>query len=74
MAQPPTAAEIDFDTPGFRTGYVRLSHSDDRHAFSVIPVPVAVDDVTERSQSLVIEGPSSTPAISNARLTVAEPP
>lgn len=42
MAQPPTAAEIDFDTPGFRTGYVRLSHSDDRHAFSVIPVPVAV--------------------------------
>ena len=33
---------IDFDTPGMRTGYVRLTHSDDRHAFSVIPVPVAV--------------------------------
>ncbi|MCX7383769.1 MAG: succinylglutamate desuccinylase/aspartoacylase family protein, partial [Alphaproteobacteria bacterium] len=34
--------EIDFDTPGLRTGYVRITHSDDRHAFAVIPTPIAV--------------------------------
>jgi predicted deacylase len=42
MATAGAEAEIDFDTPGVRTGYVRLGHSDDRNAFSVIPVPVAV--------------------------------
>src|SRR5271155_1385753 len=41
MAQAPSA-DIDFDAPGRRTGYVRITHSDDRNAFSVIPVPVAV--------------------------------
>ena len=36
------AADIDLDAPGKRIGSVRLVHSDDRHAFAVIPVPVAV--------------------------------
>lgn len=36
------AADIDLDAPGKRVGAVRLVHSDDRHAFAVIPVPVAV--------------------------------
>ncbi len=35
-------ADIDLDSPGHRTGHVRLVHSDDRHAFAVIPVPIAV--------------------------------
>ena len=42
MAQAGVDSELDFDTPGQRTGYVSLGHSDDRNAFSVIPVPVAV--------------------------------
>jgi tetratricopeptide (TPR) repeat protein len=33
---------IDYDRPGRQLGYLRLIHSDNRHAFSVIPVPVAV--------------------------------
>ncbi|HEV7263978.1 MAG TPA: succinylglutamate desuccinylase/aspartoacylase family protein [Falsiroseomonas sp.] len=35
-------ADLDFDAPGRRLGAIRLVHSDDRHAFAVIPVPVAV--------------------------------
>lgn len=44
MSRPPSrlAADIDLDAPGKRFGAVRLVHSDDRHAFAVIPVPVAV--------------------------------
>ena len=42
MATAASQSGIDLDTPGSRTGYVRLGHSDDRNAFSVIPVPVAV--------------------------------
>jgi predicted deacylase len=44
MSRPPSrlATDIDLDAPGKRFGAVRLVHSDDRHAFAVIPVPVAV--------------------------------
>jgi predicted deacylase len=34
--------DIDYDRPGRQLGHLRLIHSDNRHAFSVIPVPVAV--------------------------------
>ncbi len=33
--------DIDLDRPGKQIGIVRLIHSDDRHAFGVIPVPIA---------------------------------
>ncbi len=34
--------DVDFDRPGKQLGYLRLIHSDNRHAFSVVPVPLAV--------------------------------
>ena len=34
--------DIDFDRPGRQLGHLRLVHSDDRHAFGVIPIPIAV--------------------------------
>ena len=34
--------DIDYDKTGRQLGYLRLIHSDNRHAFSVIPVPIAV--------------------------------
>jgi predicted deacylase len=35
-------ATVDFGAPGRSNGYLTLSHSDNEHAYSVIPVPVAV--------------------------------
>ncbi|MBI3505859.1 MAG: succinylglutamate desuccinylase/aspartoacylase family protein [Proteobacteria bacterium] len=35
-------SDIDYDRPGRQLGHLRLIHSDNRHAFSTIPVPVAV--------------------------------
>ena len=32
---------IDFDQPGLQISYLHLSHSDNEHALSVIPVPIA---------------------------------
>ena len=32
---------IDFERPGLQISYLHLSHSDNEHALSVIPVPVA---------------------------------
>ena len=34
--------DIDLDAPGKRLGTIKLVHSDNRHSFSVIPVPIAV--------------------------------
>jgi predicted deacylase len=34
--------DIDFDRPGRQLGHLRLVHSDDRHAFGVIPIPISV--------------------------------
>jgi predicted deacylase len=34
--------DIDYARSGKQTGYLRLIHSDNRHAFSAIPIPVAV--------------------------------
>ena len=34
--------DIDLDAPGRRLGTIRLVHSDNRHAFAVVPVPIAV--------------------------------
>ena len=33
---------IDLDCPGKREGFVQLNHSDDRHAYGVIPIPIGV--------------------------------
>ena len=33
---------IDLDRPGKREGYVQLNHSDNRHAYGVIPLPIGV--------------------------------
>jgi predicted deacylase len=43
MTQPRTTitTDIDFDRDGKQVSYLRLVHSDDRHAFGVIPVPIA---------------------------------
>ena len=32
---------IDFDRPGLQISYLHLSHSDNEHALSIIPVPIA---------------------------------
>ena len=38
----PISCDLDLESPGKRTGYLRLIHSDDAHAASVIPIPIAV--------------------------------
>src|SRR5260370_19228729 len=35
-------SDIDFEAAGKQLSYLRLTHSDDRHAFGIIPVPIAV--------------------------------
>lgn len=41
--KPPTSdIDIDLDAPGKRLGTIKLIHSDNRHSFAVIPVPIAV--------------------------------
>lgn len=35
-------ATVDYDKPGKQLGYLRLVHSDNRHGFGILPVPVAV--------------------------------
>jgi predicted deacylase len=35
------ACDIDFDKPGLQYGSLRLPHSDNRHAYGYIPVPIA---------------------------------
>lgn len=39
---PPLAASIDLEANGKRIGYLKLSWSDNIHAYGVIPVPIAV--------------------------------
>lgn len=36
------ACRLDLDSPGKRSGFLALSHSDDANAFGIIPVPIAV--------------------------------
>jgi predicted deacylase len=36
------ACSIPLDAPGLRIGYLAVPHSDDAHAYGVIPVPIAV--------------------------------
>ncbi|WP_166418301.1 succinylglutamate desuccinylase/aspartoacylase family protein [Cochlodiniinecator piscidefendens] len=38
----PVHTSFDFDTPGKRNGFIDLTHSDHRHAFSAVRVPVGV--------------------------------
>ncbi|MBL8808268.1 MAG: succinylglutamate desuccinylase/aspartoacylase family protein [Rhodospirillales bacterium] len=44
MANTPTriTTDIEFGRQGRQLGHLRLIHSDNRHAFSVIPIPIAV--------------------------------
>jgi len=49
------ACEIDFDKPGFQSANLRLSHSDNRHAYGYLPIPIAqlkgpVDETAAKSQ------------------------
>jgi len=34
--------DIDFDRPGKQVSHLGLDHSDNAHAFGVIPIPIAV--------------------------------
>lgn len=36
------ACDIDFDRPGRQVSHLRLDHSDNEHAFGIIPIPIAV--------------------------------
>ena len=38
----PIACDLDLEGPGKRTGNLRLTHSDNVHALSIIPIPIAV--------------------------------
>ena len=38
----PIACDLDLEGPGKRTGYLRLIYSDNAHAASIIPIPIAV--------------------------------
>ena len=55
-AIPPVACSIDLDAPGKRIGYLRLSWSDDGHAYGVIPVPIAVIKGGDGPTALVTAG------------------
>ena len=39
---PPISCDVDFDRPGRQVACLRLLHSDDHHAYGVVPIPVAV--------------------------------
>jgi predicted deacylase len=36
------ACDIDFDRPGKQVSHLRLDHSDNAHAFGIVPIPIAV--------------------------------
>ena len=38
----PITCDLDLESPGRRMGHLRLVHSDNRLAFSVVPIPIAV--------------------------------
>jgi hypothetical protein len=38
----PVSSHFDFDSTGKRRGFIDLNHSDDRHAFSLIRLPVGI--------------------------------
>lgn len=38
----PISCDLDLESPGKRTGNLRLIHSDNAHAASIIPIPIAV--------------------------------
>jgi predicted deacylase len=53
---PPLAASIDLDAAGKRIGHLRLSWSDNEHAYGVIPVPIAVIRGGDGPTALVTAG------------------
>ena len=38
----PITCDLDLESPGKRSGYLRLIHSDNVHAASIVPIPIAV--------------------------------
>ena len=42
LKTPRLQCNLDFDSPGKRFGAIALDHSDNQHAFGIIPIPVAV--------------------------------
>jgi len=53
---PPAGCSIDLDAPGKRIGHLRVSWSDDVHAYGVIPVPIAVIKGGDGPTALVTAG------------------
>jgi predicted deacylase len=49
-------ATVDLDSPGRAVGYLLVAHSDDAHAYSSIPVPVAVIAGSPGPRVLVVAG------------------
>lgn len=39
---PPIDCDVDFERRGRQVSWLRLLHSDDRHAYGVVPIPIAV--------------------------------
>jgi predicted deacylase len=56
MTLPAVACSIDLDAPGKRIGHLRLSWSDNEHAYGVIPVPVAAIRGGDGPTALVTAG------------------
>jgi predicted deacylase len=42
MTKTGITTDLDLDRPGKQISHLRLTHSDDRHAFGIIPVPIAL--------------------------------
>jgi predicted deacylase len=53
---PPLPCSIDLDGPGKRIGFLRLSWSDNAHAYGVVPVPIAVVRGGDGPTALVTAG------------------
>ena len=52
----PISCDLDLQSPGKRTGYLRLIHSDNAHAASIIPIPIAVVVAGEGPSVLLCAG------------------
>lgn len=52
----PISCDLDLQSPGKRTGYLRLIHSDNVHAASIIPIPIAVVVGGEGPSALLCAG------------------
>lgn len=56
MTAPPLTCSIDLEAPGKRIGHLELVWSDNRHAYGIIPVPIAVIAHGDGPTALVTAG------------------